>query len=91
PDGAVGDMVVVVTCAALLGSAAVTELIGLHYILGAFVAGTVMPRRLAAAILDRLEHFATLILLPFFFTVTGLKVNLDLAASAQWWVFALAT
>ncbi|MBP2313496.1 cation:proton antiporter [Azospirillum soli] len=91
PDGKVGDMAVVVTCAALLGSAAVTELIGLHYILGAFVAGTVMPRRLAAAILDRLEHFATLILLPFFFTLTGLKVDLDLAASAQWWVFALAT
>ncbi|CAO3441719.1 hypothetical protein [Azospirillum argentinense] len=91
PNGDVGDMVVVVTCAALLGSAAVTELIGLHYILGAFVAGTVMPRRLAAAILDRLEHFATLILLPFFFTLTGLKVTLDLAASAQWWVFALAT
>jgi len=91
PDGRIGDTAVVVTCAALLGSAAVTELIGLHYILGAFVAGTAMPRRLAAAVLDRLEHFATLILLPFFFTLTGLKVNLDLAASAQWWVFALAT
>ena len=91
PGGEVGDIAVVVTCAALLGSAAVTELIGLHYILGAFVAGTAMPRRLAAAILDRLEHFATLILLPFFFTLTGLKVDLDLSASAQWWVFALAT
>ncbi|WP_448202741.1 cation:proton antiporter domain-containing protein [Azospirillum sp. sgz302134] len=91
PDGRIGDTAVVVTCAALLGSAAVTELIGLHYILGAFVAGTVMPRRLAAAILDRLEHFATLILLPFFFTLTGLKVTLDLTAAAQWWVFALAT
>ena len=91
PDGRIGDTAVVVTCAALLISAAVTELIGLHYILGAFVAGTAMPRRLAAAVLDRLEHFATLILLPFFFTLTGLKVNLDLAASAQWWVFALAS
>lgn len=91
PDGRVGDTAVVVTCTALLASAAVTELIGLHYILGAFVAGTVVPRRLAAAVLDRLEHFATLVLLPFFFTLTGLKVDLDLAASAQWWVFALAT
>ncbi len=91
PDGTIGDSAVVVTCAALLGSAAVTELIGLHCILGAFVAGTVMPRRLAAAILDRLEHFATLVLLPFFFTLTGLKVDLDLAGTAQWWVFALAT
>lgn len=91
PDGQVGDTAVVVTCTALLGSAAVTELIGLHYILGAFVAGTAMPRRLAAAILARLEHFATLVLLPFFFTLTGLKVTLDLGAPAQWAVFLLAT
>ncbi|MFP5513274.1 MAG: cation:proton antiporter [Alphaproteobacteria bacterium] len=91
PDGRMGDTAVVVTCAALLSSAAVTELIGLHYILGAFVAGTAMPRRYAAAILDRLEHFSTLILLPFFFTLTGLKVNLTLDDPAQWTVFALAT
>lgn len=91
PGREVGDTAVVVTCAALLASAAVTELIGLHYILGAFVAGTVMPRRLAAAILDRLEHFATLILLPFFFTLTGLKVDLDLGQPAQWAVFAVAS
>ena len=91
PDGRMGDTAVVVTCAALLSSAAVTELIGLHYILGAFVAGAAMPRRYAAAILDRLEHFSTLILLPFFFTLTGLKVTLTLDDPAQWTVFALAT
>ncbi|CAO3405843.1 cation:proton antiporter domain-containing protein [Azospirillum largimobile] len=91
PDGRMGDTAVVVTCAALLSSAAVTELIGLHYILGAFVAGTAMPRRYAAAILDRLEHFSTLILLPFFFTLTGLKVTLTLDDAAQWTVFGLAT
>ncbi|WP_042704829.1 cation:proton antiporter [Azospirillum sp. B506] len=91
PDGRMGDTAVVVTCAALLASAAVTELIGLHYILGAFIAGSAMPRRYAAAILDRLEHFATLILLPFFFTLTGLKVTLTLDDPAQWAVFALAS
>ncbi|MBP2302340.1 cation:proton antiporter domain-containing protein [Azospirillum picis] len=91
PDGRMGEMAVVVICTALLASAAVTELIGLHYILGAFIAGTAMPRRFAAAILDRLEHFSTLILLPFFFTLTGLKVTLMLDDPAQWTVFALAS
>lgn len=91
PGGEIGDMAVVVTCAALLASAAITEMIGLHYILGAFVAGTAMPRRLAAAILARLEHFSTLILLPFFFTLTGLKVDLDLGDPSQWAVFGLAS
>ena len=91
PDGQIGDTAIVLTCAGLLASAAVTEAIGLHYILGAFVAGTVMPKRLARAVLDRLEHFATLVLLPFFFSLTGLKVSLDLSEPAQWTVFALAT
>lgn len=90
PDGAIGDTAVVAICAALLASATVTELIGLHYILGAFVAGTAMPRRFAAAILERLDPFATLVLLPFFFTLTGLKVTLDLSDPAQWAVFGLA-
>lgn len=91
PAGAIGDTAVVVACAALLASAAVTEAIGLHYILGAFVAGTAMPRRFAAAILARLDPVATLVLLPFFFTLTGLKVTLDLNDPAQWVVFGLAS
>jgi len=91
PDGHFGDTAVVATCAALLGSAAVTELIGLHYILGAFIAGLVMPKRVAEAILHRLDPFATLVLLPFFFTLTGLKVTIDLGEPAQWTVFLVAT
>jgi len=91
PAGAIGDTAVVIACAALLASAAVTEAIGLHYILGAFIAGTAMPRRFAAAILARLDPVATLVLLPFFFTLTGLKVALDLNDPAQWAVFGLAS
>lgn len=91
PGDEVGDTAIVLTCAGLLASAAMTEAIGLHYILGAFVAGTLMPKRLARAVLDRLEHFATLVLLPFFFTLTGLRVTLDLSEPAQWTVFALAS
>ncbi|HYD69629.1 cation:proton antiporter [Azospirillum sp.] len=91
PDGHFGDTAVVATCAALLGSAAVTELIGLHYILGAFIAGLVMPKRVAESILHRLDPFATLVLLPFFFTLTGLKVTIDLGEPAQWTVFLVAT
>lgn len=91
PDGQVGDTAIVLTCTGLLASAAVTEAIGLHYILGAFVAGTVTPKCVARAILDRLEHFSALVLLPFFFTLTGLRVDLDLSQPALWTVFALAT
>ncbi|MGY1828974.1 cation:proton antiporter [Geodermatophilus sp. SYSU D01180] len=63
----------------ILGSAWVTEEIGIHFIFGAFVFGVVMPRQGAGAlnheIIDRLEQVSVLLLLPVFFVVTGLKVD----------------
>ncbi|HYD32297.1 MAG TPA: cation:proton antiporter [Azospirillaceae bacterium] len=91
PHGGLDEMGVVLVCALLLGSAIVTEAIGLHYLIGAFVAGTVIPKRLAGDILAKLEPFAVLVLLPFFFTLTGLKVDLELSSGAQFAVFAVAT
>ncbi|WP_029011059.1 cation:proton antiporter [Azospirillum halopraeferens] len=91
PGGHPGEEAVMTACAVLLVSAAVTEAIGLHYVLGAFVAGTIMPKAPAAALRQRLDTVATLVLLPFFFTLTGLRVTLDLGAGGPWVVFALAT
>ncbi|MGY1642088.1 cation:proton antiporter [Geodermatophilus sp. SYSU D00703] len=63
----------------ILASAWVTEQIGIHFIFGAFVFGIVMPRQGAAAltheITDRLEQVSVLLLLPVFFVVTGLGVD----------------
>jgi Kef-type K+ transport system membrane component KefB len=63
----------------ILASAWVTEEIGIHFIFGAFVFGVVMPREGAAAlnhaIIDRLEQVSVLLLLPVFFVVTGLGVD----------------
>ncbi|WP_199522334.1 cation:proton antiporter [Geodermatophilus marinus] len=64
----------------ILGCAWVTEEIGIHFIFGAFVFGVVMPRQGAAAltheITDRLEQVSVLLLLPVFFVVTGLNVDI---------------
>ena len=64
----------------ILASAWVTEWIGIHFIFGAFVFGVIMPRQNAAAltheITDRLEQVSVLLLLPVFFVVTGLGVNI---------------
>ncbi len=64
----------------ILGSAWVTEEIGIHFIFGAFVFGVVMPRQGAGAlnheIIDRLEQVSVLLLLPVFFVVTGLNVDI---------------
>jgi hypothetical protein len=55
---------------------------GLKYIFGAFLFGVVMPREgpataLREDILGRLEQVSVLVLLPVFFVVSGLSVNLS--------------
>ncbi|MFI0999817.1 cation:proton antiporter [Streptomyces galbus] len=65
----------------LLVSAAVTEWVGLHYIFGAFLFGVILPRtgneRVRHAVQERLSHLSGTLLLPVFFLVAGLKVDLS--------------
>jgi hypothetical protein len=69
----------------LLLSACATEAIGIHAIFGAFVFGAVMPRSepaLTRAVLQRLEQVSTLLLLPVFFVIAGLQVDVRAVGSA---------
>jgi hypothetical protein len=65
----------------LLLSSYATDWMGVKYIFGAFLYGMVMPRDGAADlrqdILERLEEISVLVLLPVFFVVAGLSVNLS--------------
>ena len=62
-------------------SAFATEWLNVHYIFGAFIMGACMPREngeaLREAILERLEQLSVLVLLPVFFVVSGVKVDLS--------------
>ncbi|THJ02623.1 cation/H(+) antiporter, partial [Nocardioides sp.] len=64
----------------LLLFATATEYLGVHYIFGAFLFGAILPHEDAAKlrheILVRLEQISVLLLLPVFFLVSGLKVDL---------------
>jgi Kef-type K+ transport system membrane component KefB len=59
----------------LFASALATELIGIHALFGAFLAGVVMPRSpgFRAYLGQRLEYFSSVFLLPLFFAFTGLR------------------
>ncbi|WP_183098781.1 cation:proton antiporter [Nocardioides pelophilus] len=61
--------------------AATTEALGVHFIFGAFLFGAIIPHENAAAlrheILVRLEQISVLLLLPVFFLISGLKVNIQ--------------
>nr|GME07774.1 cation/H(+) antiporter 15-like [Ipomoea batatas] len=54
-----------------------TDAIGTHPMIGAFVFGLIMPNNevLRSAILDRLEDFVMGIFMPVFFLVCGLRTN----------------
>jgi Kef-type K+ transport system membrane component KefB len=86
------DMLAAVLVGLLL-SAFVTEEIGVHAIFGAFVFGAIMPRRGAAGltreILERLEQVSLLLLLPVFFVVAGLQVDIAAIGVAGLWQLGL--
>jgi Kef-type K+ transport system membrane component KefB len=68
-----------VLCAGVFASSWLTSWIGIHQIFGAFLFGFVMPReprRVLAARLRRPLDDVSVVLLPVFFIVTGLGVDL---------------
>ena len=75
----------------LLLSALYTELIGIHALFGAFVAGVVMPDQdsFRGALRTRLESLSSVFLLPIFFVVTGLRTQVGLLNDAGSWAVCL--
>lgn len=69
----------------LIGASLCTEVIGIHALFGAFLAGTVMPDvdGFRERIRVRVERFSGVLLLPLFFAYTGLRTDLGLLHSAQ--------
>jgi len=75
----------------LLLSALFTELIGIHALFGAFVAGVVMPDHgtFRVDLRNRLESVSSVFLLPIFFVVTGLRTHVGLLNDAGSWAVCL--
>lgn len=72
-------------------SALVTEVIGIHALFGAFLAGVVMPphAQLRNFLRERLETFSSAFLLPLFFAFTGLRTQIGLLNDWQSWLMCI--
>lgn len=81
------ETLAVVVVVALI-TAWVTERLGIHALLGAFVAGLVMPKSdtLLDGIVSRLEELLMVVLLPLFFAVTGIRTSLASIPEGQGWL-----
>jgi Kef-type K+ transport system membrane component KefB len=79
--------VVAVFFLVLLISAFCTEIIGIHALFGAFMAGTIMPEntKFRNIFVDKVEDVATVIFLPLFFVYTGLRTKIGLLNSIHLW------
>ena len=79
-----------VFCLSLLALGAwFTDAIGLHAVFGAFIMGAAMPRGLVAeALRDRIQPLTVALLLPLFFTYSGLNTQIGLLDSAYLWGLA---
>ena len=85
------DRETILACVTLFGSALITEMLGLHYLIGAFIAGVVMPAEVKASIAARFESMTVVILLPFYFIVTGLKVTIDVGSADAIFFFSVVS
>jgi Kef-type K+ transport system membrane component KefB len=72
----------------LLASALTTELIGIHAIFGAFLLGALVPHDsdFARDFARRAEQIVTVLLLPAFFALTGMRTRIDLLSGVGPWL-----
>lgn len=87
----VNERALAVVGAVTIASAIMTEAMGLHYIIGAFLTGVIMPINLRKPILDRLQVMTGSLLMPFFFTLTGLRTMIDPGSPVFLEVFGITT
>ena len=71
----------------LLLSALITEMLGLHLLFGAFIAGAVMPkdRGFVSYVIGEFEPLTVLLHLPLFFAFTGLRTNIGRVNGFAMW------
>lgn len=75
----------------LLTSAWMTEVIGIHALFGAFMAGIILPDggNFKRILIEKIEDVALVLLLPLFFVFTGLRTQIGLLNEPYLWLVCL--
>ncbi len=71
----------------LLISAFLSEIIGIHALFGAFLAGVIMPSNInfRNIFIEKIEDVSAVLLLPLFFVFTGLRTQIGLLNDIYMW------
>ena len=72
----------------LIVSSAITEVIGIHALFGAFLFGAILPKdgSLAETLVEKLETVSVVLLLPLFFAFSGLRTEIGLVSGTRDWL-----
>ncbi|MES2925075.1 MAG: cation:proton antiporter [Verrucomicrobiota bacterium] len=83
--------VLAVLICVVLAAALTTEIIGIHALFGAFLAGSIMPHvgNIRHKLGVRVENLSSVLLLPLFFAFTGLRTELGLLDDVHGWLICL--
>ncbi|KAL3681345.1 hypothetical protein R1sor_024301 [Riccia sorocarpa] len=73
------EVVIAMTFVLMLLSGFATDAIGIHVIFGAFIMGLIIPKDgpFAGLLIEKVEDYVSILLLPLYFTSSGLKTDLS--------------
>ncbi len=87
-SGRLSQNLVAIVFLLVLGSSIVTDAIGIHAIFGGFMIGAIMPKEalFTRELVDKVEDFAIVFLLPIYFAYTGLRTQIGLVDTPALWL-----
>lgn len=79
--------IVAIFLVTLIVSSYATEIIGIHALFGAFMAGAIMPdnAKFRNIFIEKVEDISLVLLLPLFFVFTGLRTEIGLIDDPELW------
>jgi Kef-type K+ transport system membrane component KefB len=84
----INKTIVAISFLVLLISAFLAEIIGIHALFGAFLAGVIMPPHFnfRKVMMEKVEDVSLVLLLPLFFVFTGLRTQIGLLNDSHLWI-----
>lgn len=85
--GSLSKPIVAIFFIVLILSSYATEVIGIHALFGAFMAGAIMPEsaKFRNLFIEKVEDVGMVLLLPLFFVFTGLRTQIGLLNDIELW------
>lgn len=82
------ELVLAAVVVLVLISATITELLKIHALFGAFLVGAILPReaKVVEALHAHVRGLTSVVFLPLFFAVTGVRMNVGLVNTAELWL-----